>query len=676
MAYIGRSVDIGMFEKQVLTADSSTTTFTLTFAVGSANSLLVVYGGVIQEPGVAYSVSGGGQQIAFSEAPVTGTTTYIIYLGKQLTTPRTAGQETTKQTLTGDGTTTLFTLTDPPVVPAGIMVFVDGILQREGAGNNYVSGGSTINFNGAPDSGAEIDVYTLVKEKVSIDTVVDGSITRAKMASTFPYWNADGNFGVGASSLGTIRLNVRGDATTNTAGIKVSHPSNVSNGFELGNLSAVASNDVSIWNWENGFMRFATNNTERARIDSSGRFFVGTTAVTSSSSQSGEVYSTGAAGFLLTNTTAANYALSVKNEGTTGTRNLINFYEGTGGGVARANISLDSSNNFAITSANSTTFTTASVVRMSIDTAGAVAISTAVASAGNNLYIRNPTDTGGDNTRYAGIQFQIGSDQGTAAIQAYRTNSASDYSTALTFLTKGAGVPATNPTEKMRLGADGQLMVGTTAGNSSAGGAHFTGPIVQGASGLYQQQLSINSGQKIQTLNLGVGYTDLHLNSLGGGVLIGTTTSAQTLSTNHYLTLRNTSGAPWGVGPTTSYGSFYITNSGVGVYLANGGTSWTAQSDERTKTALVPFTNALDKVSTLRTGTGRYLTDAESVSRSFMIAQDFLAVLPEAVDVGEDEQGTLGLRYTEVIPLLTAAIQELKTIVEAQAVEIAALKAK
>jgi len=105
MAYIGRSVEIGMFEKQVITADSSTTTFTLSFAVGSANSLLVVYGGVIQEPAVAYSVSGGGQQIVFSEAPATGTTTYIIYLGKQLTTPRAAGQETTKQTFAGDGST-------------------------------------------------------------------------------------------------------------------------------------------------------------------------------------------------------------------------------------------------------------------------------------------------------------------------------------------------------------------------------------------------------------------------------------------------------------------------------------------------------------------------------------------------------------------------------------------
>lgn len=86
-------------------------------------------------------------------------------------------------------------------------------------------------------------------------------------------------------------------------------------------------------------------------------------------------------------------------------------------------------------------------------------ISSANASAGRNLYIRNTTDTGGDNTRFAGIQFHIGSDLGTAAIQAYRTNSASDYSTALAFLTIGNGAPATNPVERMRIDASGRIIV-------------------------------------------------------------------------------------------------------------------------------------------------------------------------------------------------------------------------
>lgn len=274
MAYIGRSVDIGMFEKQVLTPNSSTTTFNLNFAVGAANSLLVVYGGVIQEPNVAYSVSGGGQQIVFSEAPVTGTTLYIIYLGKQLTTPRAAGQETTKQTFTGNGTTTVFTLADAPVVPSGIMVFVDGILQREGAGGNYVSSGSTIAFDGAPDSGAEIDVYTLVKEKVSIDTVADGSITRAKLAQSAPYWDASGKVGINTPTP-TRLLHITG---AGASGVSASNPSirldNTATGrFGLIELSSDA--NMYIWNADAGagstvFMRGAGSGTESARIDSLG----------------------------------------------------------------------------------------------------------------------------------------------------------------------------------------------------------------------------------------------------------------------------------------------------------------------------------------------------------------------------------------------------------------------
>jgi hypothetical protein len=98
-----------------------------------------------------------------------------------------------------------------------------------------------------------------------------------------------------------------------------------------------------------------------------------------------------------------------------------------------------------------------------IDGAGNSYVNSSNPSAGINLYIRNTTDTGGDNTRYAGIQFQVGSDQGTAAIQAYRTNSASDYSTALAFLTKGTGAPATNPVERMRINSTGGVIIGDTA---------------------------------------------------------------------------------------------------------------------------------------------------------------------------------------------------------------------
>ena len=81
MAYIGREPTYGAFEKQALTADSSTTTFNLNYTVGSSSSLLVSIAGVHQEPEVAYNLAAGGTQIVFTAAPTTGDTVFIIFLG-------------------------------------------------------------------------------------------------------------------------------------------------------------------------------------------------------------------------------------------------------------------------------------------------------------------------------------------------------------------------------------------------------------------------------------------------------------------------------------------------------------------------------------------------------------------------------------------------------------------
>lgn len=120
-------------------------------------------------------------------------------------------------------------------------------------------------------------------------------------------------------------------------------------------------------------------------------------------------------------------------------------------------------------------------------------------------------------------------------------------------------------------------------------------------------------------------------------------------------------------------GGAYVSANSNGVRLSNGGTSWASDSDENLKTDLVPIADAANKVASLRAVTGRYKTDAEGVSRAFLIAQDVQAVLPEAVF---DEQGTLMLAYTETIPLLVAAIKELKAELDATKAEIAALKAQ
>ena len=81
MAYIARSPAYGSFEKQALTADSSTTTFTLNFTVGSTASLMVSVAGVLQEPETAYNIASGGTQIVFTAAPESGDTVFIVFLG-------------------------------------------------------------------------------------------------------------------------------------------------------------------------------------------------------------------------------------------------------------------------------------------------------------------------------------------------------------------------------------------------------------------------------------------------------------------------------------------------------------------------------------------------------------------------------------------------------------------
>src|SRR5210317_1593349 len=84
MAYLGRTPAYGAYEKQSLTADSSTTTFTLNYTVGSSSSIFVSVAGVPQEPEVAYNIANGGSQIVFSAAPTTGDTIFVIFLGDAL----------------------------------------------------------------------------------------------------------------------------------------------------------------------------------------------------------------------------------------------------------------------------------------------------------------------------------------------------------------------------------------------------------------------------------------------------------------------------------------------------------------------------------------------------------------------------------------------------------------
>ena len=85
MAYIGRGLQLGQHIKQdITTANGVLDSFPMDLNA-SQNSLLVVYGNVIQEPGTGKAYTVTGTTITFSSPPALGTSLYIIYLGQELT---------------------------------------------------------------------------------------------------------------------------------------------------------------------------------------------------------------------------------------------------------------------------------------------------------------------------------------------------------------------------------------------------------------------------------------------------------------------------------------------------------------------------------------------------------------------------------------------------------------
>tara|TARA_R100001510_G_C7603530_1_gene169384 strand:- start:49 stop:657 length:609 start_codon:yes stop_codon:yes gene_type:complete len=200
MAYIGREPSHGAFEKQSLTADSSTTTFTLDYVVGSSSSILVSVAGVVQEPETGYNLSGGGASIVFSAAPTTGETVFVIFLGiardvaqflnSGLITSQTELSEVAadgdfllisdtsasgalkkiqksnlaptlthvSRTATGDGSTVAFTVTSGTAV-ANVLVFVNGVVQRPTT--DYTISGTTLTMGTAPAASDRLDIREL-----------------------------------------------------------------------------------------------------------------------------------------------------------------------------------------------------------------------------------------------------------------------------------------------------------------------------------------------------------------------------------------------------------------------------------------------------------------------------------------------------------------------------------
>jgi len=185
MAYIGASPTYGVFDRQVLTGDGTTTTYNLDH-MAVPTSLLVVLDGVVQEPEHSYSTSNiaGQPKIVFSEAPDNAGRISIIYLGNELLTATSANSNTHIDEFNGTGSATAFTLTRTPAAntAANYAVFIDNVYQRYGSSYAYTVTGSTINFTSAPPSGTNNIQVIQLNGTNTLNTVADGAITTTKIA--------------------------------------------------------------------------------------------------------------------------------------------------------------------------------------------------------------------------------------------------------------------------------------------------------------------------------------------------------------------------------------------------------------------------------------------------------------------------------------------------------------
>lgn len=179
MAYIGRDIEYGVLEKQTLTADSSTTDFTLDYGVGSSTSLIVSVGGVIQEPDVAYTAS--GHTISFAAAPQTGDTVFLVYMGEELITSMFKALDWVDYEVhTGDNSTTQFSLKYTPARLQDLAVSINGIEQRPTT--DFTLSGNTLTMTTAPQSGVKVLVYYLQID-IGEGGIADGTVTNPKIVS-------------------------------------------------------------------------------------------------------------------------------------------------------------------------------------------------------------------------------------------------------------------------------------------------------------------------------------------------------------------------------------------------------------------------------------------------------------------------------------------------------------
>lgn len=169
---------------------------------------------------------------------------------------------------------------------------------------------------------------------------------------------------------------------------------------------------------------------------------------------------------------------------------------------------------------------------------------------------------------------------------------------------------------------------------------NYNGNVAIGFSGTNNHKFYITDG-----VNRGISDAQIHINGNG-------------YSAFHYL-----DGTGYHIQQNSDYRSLIlISGTSGGVKLTAGATSWVSNSDESLKENIKPLENVLDKIKDYRCIEYNLIDDKTKGKKIGFIAQDWEDDFAPIVD--KDENDLLGMKYTETIPVLLKAIQELKAEIE------------
>jgi hypothetical protein len=392
-----------------------------------------------------------------------------------------------------------FTLSNPPLFAQQLLVSINGVVQKPNSGTaqpaeGFVIDGNDIVFSQAPATsspffivtlGSTVNIGTPSDDTVSTAKIQNGAVTTAKLSSNLtvdldsgtaaaPSLTFDANTGLYSPGADQVAISTNGsgrlyvDASGNvginkfalsqtfhvlsasggtTARFENSSTGNFIDFFEtgggtrMGYIGHVTATGMFVHNDKNGPIVFDTNNTERMRLDSSGRLGLGTSSPSWLLQVAGNAAVIQEDSFLGVDATTSPRLGIVKKSGASPV-----FAAGSATAITFSHSSASD-----ITGVSSNTYTP----RLTIDTSGRVGIGTTTVTDKLTLAHSDATGitfkaTGTDGATSAKITFEDTAG-GTGGVLTFDHNDNS-------FKIATAGT-----TERARIDSSGRLLVGTSS---------------------------------------------------------------------------------------------------------------------------------------------------------------------------------------------------------------------